>query len=70
MEFVICINNQNYPASLVVKKIYQVIPDPAANLHQMIRVIDESGEDYLYPENYFMSVELSEAILKAIATIN
>lgn len=46
MEFVVCINNQDYPASLEVRKIYQVIRDPNANLHQMIRVIDESGEDY------------------------
>ncbi|WP_413165702.1 hypothetical protein ACL6C3_04465 [Capilliphycus salinus ALCB114379] len=67
MEFVICINNQNYTASLEVKKIYQVIPDKSASLHDMIRVIDESGEDYLYPQNYFMSVELSEAIIKAIS---
>ncbi|ERT05495.1 hypothetical protein M595_4537 [Lyngbya aestuarii BL J] len=70
MEFVICINNQNYTASLEVKKIYQVIPDKSASLHHMIRVIDESGEDYLYPQNYFMSVELSEAIIQAIATVN
>ncbi|WP_413163897.1 hypothetical protein ACL6C3_30530 [Capilliphycus salinus ALCB114379] len=70
MEFVICINNQNYPASLEVRKIYKLIPDYSANLHQMIRVIDESGEDYLYPKNYFMSVELSDAIIEASATIN
>jgi hypothetical protein len=70
MKFVICINNQNYPASLEVRKIYQVIPDNSANLHNMIRVIDESGEDYLYPKNYFIAIELSEAIIDAIATIN
>lgn len=70
MKFVICINNQNYPASLEVRKIYQVIPDHSANLHNMIRVIDESGEDYLYPKNYFIAIELSEAIIDAIATIN
>ncbi|MGB3533915.1 MAG: hypothetical protein WBA13_10405 [Microcoleaceae cyanobacterium] len=70
MEFVICINNQHYPASLEVRKIYQVISDHSANLHNMIRVIDESGEDYLYPKNNFMAVELSEAIIEAIATIN
>ena len=69
MEFVICINNQNYSASLEVRKIYKVIPDSSANLHQMIRVIDESGEDYLYPKNYLMFVELSDAIIEAIATM-
>ncbi len=70
MDFVICINNQNYPASLEVRKIYQVISDDSANLHNMIRVIDESGEDYLYPKSNFMAVELSEAIIEAIAAIN
>jgi hypothetical protein len=48
-NFVVCINNQDYPASLEVRKIYQVIPDNRAAEHQYIRVIDESGEDYLYP---------------------
>lgn len=48
MEFVVCINNQDYSASLEVQKIYQVLPDSQADAHQMIRVIDESGEDYLY----------------------
>jgi hypothetical protein len=51
--FVVCVNNQNYPASLEVKKIYQFIPDEQATHHQMIRVIDESNEDYLYPADYF-----------------
>ncbi len=66
MKFVICINNLHYPASLEVRKIYQVIPDHSANLHNIIRVIDESGEDYLYPESNFMAVELSKAIIDAI----
>ncbi|MEG3860974.1 hypothetical protein [Microcoleus sp. herbarium12] len=48
-NFVVCINNQDYPAFLEVRKIYQVIPDNRAAEHQYIRVIDESGEDYLYP---------------------
>lgn len=58
MEFVVCIKNTNYEASLEVRKIYQVLPDSKANSHQMIRVIDESGEDYLYPDSYFMLIEL------------
>ncbi|NJO52827.1 MAG: hypothetical protein HC840_29370, partial [Leptolyngbyaceae cyanobacterium RM2_2_4] len=56
MEFVVCINNQDYSASLEVRKIYQVLPDSQADAHQMIRVINESGEDYLYPNSYFMFV--------------
>ena len=70
MEFVVCINNQDYSASLEVRKIYQVLPDPQANAHLMIRIIDESGEDYLYPSRYFMSIELSELLQQALVTSN
>ncbi|WP_199246999.1 hypothetical protein [[Phormidium] sp. ETS-05] len=69
MEFVVCINNQDYAASLEVRKIYQVLPDPGANKHQMIRIIDESGEDYLYPRDYFLPIELSETVQKVLATV-
>ena len=61
LQFVICINNKNYPTSLEIRKIYQVIPDTTAIKHQMIRVIDESNEDYLYPSNYFIPIELPKA---------
>ena len=60
-KFVVCISNQDYPASLEVRKIYQVIPDADATQHQMIRVIDESGEDYLYPSSYFVPIQLPKA---------
>ncbi|MBP0029937.1 hypothetical protein PN466_19715 [Roseofilum reptotaenium CS-1145] len=68
MEFVVCINNQGYPASLELRKIYQTLPDRHANLQDMIRVIDESGEDYLYPQGYFMPIELSEPLATALCT--
>ncbi len=65
-EFVICVGNKGYAASRELRKIYQIIPDkPAADLHQ-IRVIDESGEDYLYPEDYFVSVQLPQAVERAV----
>jgi len=67
MTFVVCINNQDYSASLEIRKIYQTLPDPEAIAHQMIRVIDESGEDYLYPSSYFMAIELSEPLQQALA---
>jgi hypothetical protein len=70
MEFVVCINNQDYSASLEVRKIYQVLPDAQANAHQMIRVIDESGEDYLYPSRYFIPIELSESLQQALVASN
>lgn len=52
-NFVICINNAEYPAALELRKIYQVIPDEVARDNNLIRIIDESGEDYLYPNAYF-----------------
>ncbi len=67
MQFVVCINNGNYPASLEVRKIYQVIPDRCAAERHLIRVIDESEEDYLYPESYFVAIELPEAAEKAFS---
>ena len=61
-RFVVCINNQDYQASLEVRKIYRIIPDNRAAEHQFIRVIDESGEDYLYPVAYFVPIELPKAV--------
>ena len=66
-KFVICVRNDDYPASLEVRKIYEVVPDPDSEAHRLLRVIDESVEDYLYPEDYFMPIELSEAVEKALA---
>ena len=59
-KFVVCIENKNYPASLEFGKIYRVIADEKAARHKMIRVIDESGEDYLYSENSFVAIELPQ----------
>lgn len=68
-RFAICIANTDYPASLEVRKIYQVLPDIDAAQHQYLRIIDESGEDYLYPAIYFVPIDLprpvQEALLKA-----
>ncbi len=59
--FAICIRNDDYPASLEVWKVYRVLPDPGAGEHGYLRVIDESGEDYLYPEGYFAPIQLPKA---------
>ncbi len=68
-QFVICVENADYPASLEKRKIYEQIADPEAERHGQIRVIDESGEDYLFPRNYFVPVKLprniEEAVIKA-----
>ena len=58
LSFVIRTSNKDYPASLGVCKINKAIPDANATKHQMIRVIDESDEDYLYPSSYFVGIEL------------
>jgi hypothetical protein len=66
LQFVACVKNKDYPAALELRKLYQVIADEtAAKLHQ-VRVIDESGEDYLYPEEYFVPVQLPHSAEKAI----
>ncbi|MDQ2733137.1 MAG: hypothetical protein M3Y56_15905 [Armatimonadota bacterium] len=65
-QFVVCINNAGFPASLEVRKLYQVLRDEAAELHSLVRVVDESGEDYLYPSDYFVAVELPQAVQQAI----
>jgi len=54
----ICVENRGYEASLETRKIYEVLTDKTAEKHHQIRVIDESGEDYLYPEKYFAPVRL------------
>jgi hypothetical protein len=66
-RYVVCIKNEDYPASLELFKIYQAVPDARAAEHQLIRVIDESGEDYLYPADDFVSIELPQAVEKAFA---
>ena len=57
-RFAICIDNPEYPVSLEIHKIYQVLPDADAEQDGDLRIIDESGEDYLYPANYFVLVDL------------
>ncbi|MEX2164845.1 MAG: hypothetical protein WD823_11455 [Sulfuricaulis sp.] len=65
-HLVICVRNKGYAASLEKRKIYIAIPDSVAAKHGQIRVVDESGEDYLYPEKFFKSVSLPPSIRKAI----
>ena len=64
-QFVVCIDNEGYPASLEVRKVYQCLPDSSAAKHHLIRVIDESGEDYLYPETRFVQIGLPQRAIAA-----
>jgi len=66
-HYVLCISNGNYPASLEARKIYQCIPDPQAEAHGQIRVIDESGEDYLYHQGLFLPIEIPEEATRVFA---
>jgi hypothetical protein len=71
-EFVICIDNQRNPASLIVGKVYRCLPDLEAESHQMLRVIDEDTAEhdgYLYPEPMFAPVELPESAKRALTAI-
>lgn len=67
VDFVVCIDNSEYPASLERRKIYQVLPDEQAAQHSLVRVVDESGEDYLYSTKYFIAVDLPQPLQKALA---
>jgi hypothetical protein len=64
--FVICVRNAGYPAALEVRKIYKIVPDADAESHNLIRVIDESGEDYVYPAHCFVRIELPQAAKRAL----
>jgi len=65
-RFVVCVENAEYPASLELRKIYESIPDAEGARLGLIRVIDESGEDYLYPKALFRSIELPQAVRRAV----
>lgn len=65
-RFVICVDNSEYPASLELHKVYRVVPDADAARDGDLRVIDESGEDYLYPAAYFAAIELPRPIVRAM----
>jgi hypothetical protein len=64
--FAICVNNEEYPASLELHKVYRVVPDKDAEQDGDLRVVDESGEDYLYPAEYFVLVELPSKTARAL----
>jgi hypothetical protein len=66
-RFAVCIDNSDYQASLIPRKIYEVLPDEDAAKDDFIRVIDESGEDYLYHKSLFILVELPAEVEKVLS---
>ena len=65
-RFAICVQNEGYPASLELWKVYRVLPDDKAAKHQLVRVVDESGEDYLYDQSWFVPIKLPQAAKEAM----
>ena len=63
---VICISNTGYKVSLEPRKIYEILRDPTAAKHGQVRVVDESGEDYLYPKSRFARIVLPPSVRKAV----
>ena len=64
--FAVCIRNKGFGASLEVRKLYPVVDDPDAEMNDLIRVIDESGEDYVYPAGLFQKLTLPNEIQRAL----
>jgi hypothetical protein len=66
-RYVVCLGNRGYAASLVTRRLYRVIEDPAAARRGLVRVVDESGEDYLYPKRLFAAIELPMTVTRRLA---
>ncbi len=62
----VCVSNEGCPASLELRKIYRALPDASAEAHGLIRVVDESGADYLYPRDRFLPIEIPSALADAL----
>jgi hypothetical protein len=65
-QFAVCLDNEGYKASLEVGKLYRILPDKDAQSHGLVRVIDESGEDYAYSSNRFHSMKVPSEIERAL----
>ena len=65
--YVICVENTGYPASLEVGKVYQTLGAPENGPARRLRVIDESGEDYIFPATFFRPIEVSVPVQRALA---
>ena len=65
-RLVVCLRNDDYPVSLEPRKIYCAVADRAAAAHNLLRVIDESGEDYLYPTEYFAPIRVAAPLRRAL----
>ena len=65
-SYVLCVRNRGYRASLELRKVYRKIADAWAHSHNLIRVVDESGEDYLYPARFFRALNIPQSVRSAL----
>ncbi len=67
--FALCVDNREYEASLVLGKVYRILADAKAARDELVRVVDESGEDYLYHKSYFVFVNFPKAVARKIRSL-
>jgi len=65
-QLVVCVKNDGYPAALEKRKIYVALRDPQAEKHDLVRIVDESGDDYLYPKTFFRPIALPQSVKRAV----
>jgi hypothetical protein len=68
-HFALCIDNTDYEASLIPGKVYRILPDPRAAKDDFVRIVDESGEDYLYHKSHFVFVDFPKAVKKKLLAL-
>jgi hypothetical protein len=69
LRFAICVENEGYEASLEVRKVYELLEDVKGESHGMLRVVDESGDDYLFPEHFFVPIDLPTPIRERLTSL-
>jgi hypothetical protein len=67
--FVLCVDNTDYEVSLIRGKVYRVLPDPRAAQDDLVRIVDESGEDYLYHKSHFVFVDFPATVRKKLSAL-
>ena len=67
-SFAFCVENEGYPASLELRKVYQILGDPAVEERGLVRVVDETGEDYLYPRSFFVPIQIPQEAERVFST--
>jgi hypothetical protein len=68
-RFALCLDNTDYEASLILGKVYRIIPDPRSTQDDLVRIVDESGEDYLYHKSHFVFVDFPKSVEKKILAL-